>query len=145
MNSDNVDMQQNENNEYLEEMKVPSFLKNDEEEAKSYRKVEALGRILQDQLDKERSPGEPKEQITQALTRTYVVSEMFVSEEQSGVLAKPPVTCGNIVAEGLAPRLNVIFDVDHTLIYAFDRNLANVIPGTSRDTHLIDLHDARGT
>ena len=42
-------------------MKVPSFLKNDEEEAKSYRKVEALGRILQDQLDKERAPGEPKE------------------------------------------------------------------------------------
>ena len=70
---------------------------------------------------------------------------MFVSEDTSGVQAKLPVTCGNIVEEGLAPRLNVIFDVDHTLIYAFDRGLANVMPGTSRDTHLLSLNDARGT
>lgn len=74
-----------------------------------------------------------------------MVSEMFTPEDASSLSEKAPVTPGNIVDEGLSSRLNVIFDVDHTLIYAFDRGFANVMPGTTRDTHLLRLHDARGT
>ena len=58
---------------------------------------------------------------------------------------KIPLTPGNIVGEGLSSRLNVIFDVDHTLIYAFDKFAAPVMPGTTKDTHLLKLNDARGT
>ena len=70
---------------------------------------------------------------------------MFTPEDASSLSEKAPVTPGNIVQEGLSSRLNVIFDVDHTLIYAFDRGFANVMPGTTRDTHLLRLHDSRGT
>ena len=70
---------------------------------------------------------------------------MFTPEDASSLSEKTPVTPGNIVQEGLSSRLNVIFDVDHTLIYAFDRCFANVIPGTTKDTHRLQLHDARGT
>ena len=66
-------------------------------------------------------------------------------DSSSSVTSGIPLTPGNIVAEGLSSRLNVIFDVDHTLIYAFDRFLANIVPGTTKDTHLLKLNDARGT
>ena len=67
------------------------------------------------------------------------------AEGMQGVHEKMPTTPGHLVKEGLSARLNVIFDVDHTLIYAFERGLSNIMPGCSRDTHLLKLNDARGT
>ena len=60
-------------------------------------------------------------------------------------MEKLPTTPGHLVKESLSARLNVIFDVDHTLIYAFERGLAPIMPGCQRDTHLLKLNDARGT
>lgn len=76
---------------------VPSFLENDPEEAQAYKKVECLRFTLQAQLDSQGTAGTDNEKITQELTRTYVVSEMFTPEDASSLSEKAPVTPGNIV------------------------------------------------
>ena len=72
---------------------------------------------------------------------------MLVPEGASSIsmMDSSPDSLGTLIEQGLAPRLNVIFDVDHTLIYAFDRYFASLMPGTTRDTHLLKLEDQRDT
>jgi hypothetical protein len=36
---------------------------------------------------------------------------------------------GDLVESGLSARINLIFDVDHTLILAIDKNLTRIMPG----------------
>jgi len=50
---------------------------------------------------------------------------------------------GYLVSKGLCPRLNVIFDVDHTLIFAFEKQLSHLVPGTLPQTHKLSLHANR--
>ena len=50
-----------------------------------------------------------------------------------------PQSPGTLITNRLSPRLNVVFDVDHTLIYACDRRESRIIPGTMKNTHLLKL------
>ena len=47
---------------------------------------------------------------------------------------------GEIVQLGLSAKLNLILDVDHTLIFACDRSFLNVEPGYYKNTHLLRLN-----
>lgn len=124
--------------------KVPQFLQKDTEEAKAYQSMELIRQHLQTLV-------KPHEQdmVTQKLARTHVVSLMMEDQSSdqsdSQVQLFTPETIGSIVEQGLAPRMNVIFDVDHTLIYAFDISFSTLMPGTTRDTRLLKLNDARNT
>lgn len=47
---------------------------------------------------------------------------------------------GYLVEQKLSARLNVIFDVDHTLILALERNMTRLKPGEYKNTHLLKLN-----
>ena len=36
--------------------------------------------------------------------------------------------------------MNVVLDVDHTLIFAFDKQMTQIIPGTIKNTHALKLN-----
>ena len=77
-------------------------------------------------------------QLSQEDVRTYVLSKMVdMPDEPSN---EEPQSPGSLIAHGLSPRLNVVFDVDHTLIYACDKKESRVLPGTVRNTHLLRLN-----
>ena len=45
-----------------------------------------------------------------------------------------------MIKEGFSARLNVIFDIDHTLIYAFDRHTSpSFKPDPATNSHLLRL------
>ena len=83
------------------------------------------------------------------MVRAHIIEECIdhetTSSDKTRVPTRTPELLGSIVEHGLSPKLNVIFDVDHTLIYAFERRWTNMIPGTTRDTHLLKLNDVHGT
>ena len=46
---------------------------------------------------------------------------------------------GDLVKHGLAPKFNLILDIDHTLIFAFETNCTRILPGTVKDSHLVKV------
>lgn len=46
---------------------------------------------------------------------------------------------GWLVEKKVAQKLNIIFDIDHTLIFAFDSRMNSLIPGSTPDTKLLKL------
>lgn len=43
--------------------------------------------------------------------------------------------------QGLSPKLNVVFDVDHTLIFAQDKRSMSLRPGVHPNVHVMRLKD----
>ena len=77
-------------------------------------------------------------ELTQEDVRTYVLSKMVDMPDEPNT--EEPQSPGCLITHGLSPRLNVVFDVDHTLIYACDRRESRVLPGTVKNTHLLKLN-----
>ena len=124
---DDSQAKQKKDGMYSEE--VPAFLNDDPEEAVAFQKVQMLGLVLSKDADK---------QLSQEDVRTYVLSKMVDMPDEPN--SEEPQSPGSLIAHGLSPRLNVVFDVDHTLIYACDRKESRVLPGTVKNTHLLRLN-----
>ncbi len=46
-----------------------------------------------------------------------------------------------LVEKKVAQKLNIVFDIDHTLIFAFDTRFSNnLLPGSTPDTKLLKLN-----
>jgi hypothetical protein len=71
--------------------------------------------------------------MTEKLCRTAMLSDLLDEDKRA-------LGPGFLVENNLSHKLNLIFDVDHTLIFAFQVGENRTIqPGGAKDTHLLKL------